>query len=194
MFVRHSTKLAIPVVACILSLVAGGAALARTPGDPVATSPTAPLFSRVLTLELHGFTSTLCPVAVATAEQWGTNAASSSELRHNGFVDGLREPLRSTSSAAVAYSSVAQFDSSEGARNELAAGLESMRRSAGALGTFRIPIPGGYGFSRSRHIGVAFTDGRFQYLLELDGVGRAEAAVLRGRLVTAALALYRKAH
>jgi len=196
MSARHSTKIALAVT-CLVALAAGSAALARTPGQPNATSTTAPLYTRVLSLgDLKGFWSVTCPVAETTAAQWSTHSGSESDLSRNGFVNGLREPLRSSGSSVQAWSAVAQFKTAAGARREALSELG--RAPAGAVARFAVPqIPGSRGYSladgRSSRITVGFTEGRFQYVIEIRGVGASDAAMLRARLTAAAVALYERA-
>ena len=198
MCARHSTKLAL-VVACLVTLVAAGAAPARTPGQPSATSATAPLYSRVLQLgDLEGFWSVACPVAVISATQWSLHSASAAELSGNGFMNGLRESLRTSNPAVQAWSVVAQFSSSAGARREAQLERTRARTLGGDHAQFAVPsIPGSHGYllpdGRASHIAIGFAHGRFQYLVEITGVHRSDVAALRGRLTTAALALYRRA-
>lgn len=194
MHLRRSTKLT-AVAVSLVALTAVGAALARTPGDPVAPEPTAPLYSRVLELgDLQGFWPTSCPVAVTSPTDWARHSPSASTLTHNGFVNGLREPLRSNGSAMSAVSSVAQYRTAQGAR--LAADEELA--TVAANGSFDVPsIPDAYGFSVSTGVttllGVTFSDGRFEYLLTVGGVAPAKTSTMRARLVVAALGLYRRA-
>jgi hypothetical protein len=197
MFAQHPTKLIVAIVTCVAAFAAAGAAPARVPVDPVAVSPTAPLYNRVLTLELQGFTSTMCPVAVTSPAQWAQHSLPEDELRTNGFVNGLREPLRSSNSTATVYSVVAQFDSRTGALAEADAELQQARASSDEFTVSRVPsVPGGYAYTFStngtKHIDVGFAEGRFQYLLAIDGAGRTEETTLRARLAAAAAALYRR--
>jgi hypothetical protein len=197
MFAQHPTKLIVAIVAGVVALAAAAAAPARAPVDPVATSPTAPLYNRVLTLELQGFASTMCPVAVTSPAQWAQHSLPEDQLRSNGFVNGLREPLRSSRSTATVYSVVAQFDSRAGAEDEVDAELQQARGSSDGFTVSRVPsIPGGYAYTFStngtKHIDIGFAEGRFQYLLAIDGVGRSEETTLRARLGAAAAALYRR--
>jgi hypothetical protein len=196
MSARHSTKIAL-VVTCLVALAAGSAALARTPGQPNATQTTAPLYTRVLSLgDLKGFWSVTCPVAETSAAQWSTHSGSETELSRNGFVNGLREPLRSSGSSVQAWSAVAQFTTAAGARREA---LSELGRALGrAVVHFTVPkIPGSLGYSpadgRTSRIAVGFTEGRFQYLIEISGAGASDAAVLQARLTAAAVALYERA-
>jgi len=198
MSARHSAKIAL-VVVCLAALFAVRAAGARTPGQPDATSATAPLYTRVLSIdELKGFWSVTCPVAVTSAAQWATHSASSAELERNGFVNGLREPLRSSGSSAQAWSAVAQFRTAAGARREALSELSRARQLGGAFARFDVPqIPNSHGYSvpngRTSRIAVGFTAGRFQYLLEVAGGGASEATALRARLTAAAVSLYQRA-
>jgi hypothetical protein len=194
MHLRHSRKLAV-AIASIIALIAAGAALARIPSDPVAPEPTAPLYSRVLELgDLQGFWPTSCPAAVTAAATWARHSLSASMLTRNGFVNGLREPLRSRNSTMQATSAVAQYRTAQGAR---LASDEELARSHGSTGSFNVPsIPGAYGYSltdnRTLRLGIAFSEGRFQYLLTVSGVATTQAATMRTRLVAAATGLYRK--
>ena len=198
MCARHSAKVAL-IVTLLVTLVAAGGALARTPGQPNATSATAPLYTRVLQLnDLQGFWSVTCPVAVTSAAGWSMHSASAAQLSGNGFVNGLRESLRTSDSAVQGSSVVAQFSSSAGARRESQLELARARTLGGAYAQFTVPsIPGSHGYSlpdgRTSHIAVGFTEGRFQYLVEITGVDRSQTAALRARLTTAAGALYRRA-
>jgi hypothetical protein len=194
MCARHSTKLALVVTCCVVALTAGGAAFARTPGQPNATSSTAPLYNRVLQLgDLEGFWSVTCPVAVASAAQWAMHTAPAAQLSSNG----LREPLRTGDSETHGWSVVAQFGSAAGAQHESLAELGEARALGAAFSEFDVPsIPGSHGYSlpdgSGSRIAVAFTEGRFQYLIEITGVGRADATALRSRLDAAALTLYHR--
>jgi len=188
MCARHSVKIALVVVVCLAALSAvAGAAGTRSP-EPDATSATAPLYTRVLSLDdLKGFWSVTCPVAVTSAAQ----------LERDGFMNGLREPLRSTGSAVQAWSIVAQFTSPAGARRESSAELGQARLLGAAVARFDVPlIPNSHGYSvpsgRTSRIAIGFTEGRFQYLLEIGGVGASDAAALRARLTAAAVALYHR--
>lgn len=197
MCARHSSKIAL-VVACLVALAVVTTALGQTPGQPNATPTTAPLYTRVLLSgDLQGFWSVTCPVAITSAAQWATRAAPEAELSRNGFVNGLREPLRSSGSTVRAWSTVAQFRTPAGARREARAEVVRARALAAAFVRFDVPqIPGGQGYAlpngRTARIAVAFTEGRFQYLIELAGVGASDAAALRARLTSAAAALYRR--
>ncbi len=198
MYARHSTKLALVVTCCMVALAAGGAALARTPGQPNASSSTAPLYNRVLQLgDLEGFWSVTCPVAVTSATRWATPPAPAAQLSSNGFMNGLREPLRSRDSETHGWSVVAQFGSAAGAQREARAELGRARVLGAAFSQFEVPsIPGSHGYSlphgSGSRIEVAFTEGRFQYLIEITGVGRSDATALRSRLAAAALTLYHR--
>lgn len=189
---RHSTKIAL-VVTCIAALTAGGAALARTPGGPDASASTAPLYNRVLSLgDLHGFWSVACPVAVTSPDRWA--AESVGELAHDGFRNGLREQLRTNGSALQAWSVVAQFDSPAGARHELQTELADAKSTGGAYASFAVrAIPASHGYTlsggRTSRIGIVYTQGRFEYLLEITGAAHADAANLRARLEAAAVTL-----
>ena len=198
MCARHSVKIALVVVVCLAALSAvAGAAGTRSP-EPDATSATAPLYTRVLSLDdLKGFWSVTCPVAVTSAAQWATQSSSAAELERDGFMNGLREPLRSTGSAVQAWSIVAQFISPAGARRESSAELGQTRLLGAAVARFDVPlIPNSHGYSvpsgRTSRIAIGFTEGRFQYLLEIGGVGASDAAALRARLTAAAVALYHR--
>ena len=198
MLARHSVKIAL-IVACLVAPSTIRAADARTVGHPRAMSTTAPLYTRVLSLdELHGFWSVTCPAAVTSAAQWATHSSSTRELERNGFVNGLREPLRSSGSTAQAWSEVAQYRTPSGARSESLAELGRARRLGGAVSGFAVTqIPGSHGYSvpdgRASRMAVGFTEGRFQYVLEISGVGASDAAALRARLTAAAVALYHRA-
>lgn len=198
MCARHSAKVAL-VVTLLVTLVAAGGALARTPGQPNATSATAPLYTRVLQFgDLEGFWSVTCPVAVTSASEWSMHSSSAAKLSSNGFMNGLREPLRTSGSAVQGSSVVAQFSSPAGARRESELELEKARALGGAYATFTVSsIPGSHGYSlpdgRTSHIAIAFTAGRFQYFVEITGADRSQTAALRARLTTAARALYRRA-
>jgi hypothetical protein len=198
MCARHSAKVAL-VVTLMVTLVAAGGALARTPGQSNATSATAPLYTRVLQLgDLEGFWSVTCPVAVTSASEWSIHSSSAAQLSSNGFLNGLREPLRPAGSAVRGSSVVAQFSSSAGARRESELELDQARALGGAYAQFTVPsIPGSHGYSfpdgRTSHIAIAFTVGHFQYLVEISGADRSQTAALQARLTTAARALYRRA-
>jgi hypothetical protein len=198
MCARHSTKLALVITCCVVALSAGGAALARTPGQPNATSSTAPLYNRVLQLgDLEGFWSVTCPVAVTSATQWAMHTASAAQLSSNGFMNGLREPLRTGDSETHGWSIVAQFSSTAGAQREALAELGQARALGAAISQFDVSsIPGSHGYSlpdgSGSRIAVVFTEGRFQYLIEITGAGRSDATALGSRLAAAALTLYRR--
>jgi hypothetical protein len=198
MCARHSTKIAL-AAACLVALSAAGAALARTPGQPNATSTTAPLYNRVLQLgDLEGFWSVACPVAVTSAADWSMHSSSAAQLSGNGFMNGLREPLRTSDPAVQGSSVVAQFNSSAGARRQSQLELAQARALGGTYAEFAVPsIPGSHGYSlpdgRTSHLAIGFSVGRFQYLVEIAGVERSETAALRGRLTAAALTLFRRA-
>jgi hypothetical protein len=199
MFTRHTTKLALVATSCLIALSAGGAALARTPSQPDATSSTAPLYNRVLQLgDLHGFWAVTCPVAVTTPSRWAMHNGSAAALSDSGFLNGLREPLRSANPGTKGWSIVAQYRSAAGARRETRSELNQARALGGAFSQFTVDeIPGGHGYSLpdgSRlKIAIFFTAGRFQYLLEVTGAGRAETATLQTRLTRAAVTLYDRA-
>jgi hypothetical protein len=200
MCARHSARIAL-VVACLVALAVGTAAvgtaaLGQTPGQPNATPTTAPLYTRVLSVgDLPGFWSVACPVAVTSAAQWATHTAPAAELSSNGFMNGLREPLRSSAPGTRGWSVVAQFRSAAGAQREARSELDRARSLGGAFSQFEVPgIAGGHGYllpggSKSR-IAIAFTEGRFQYLLQITGVARSHTAALRKRLAEAATTLY----
>ena len=198
MCARHSTKIAL-VVACLVALTAAGAALARTPHQSDATSTTAPLFQRVLELgELKGFWSVTCPVAVTSTAQWAVHSGQTTELARNGFLNGLREPLRNASPSLAGWSVVAQFRTATGARRETRSVLEQAPARNVALSRFTVAgIPDGDGYtltngSTSRLV-IAFTSGRFEYELAITGAVHSEAEALRGRLIDAATTLYLRA-
>ena len=199
MFARHSTKLALIATTCVIALAAGGAALARTPSHPDATSSTAALYNRVLQLsELRGFSSVMCPVAVTTRSQWAMHTSSAAALSDNGFLNGLREPLRSSSPGILGWSIVAQYRSAAGARREAQSELDQARTRASAFSQFTVDeIPGSHGYSlpdgSTVQIAISFTAGRFQYLLEITGADDADAAAFRNRLTRAAITLYDRA-
>lgn len=199
MFARHSTKVALIATTCLIALAAGGTASARTPSQPDATSSTAPLYDRVLQLgDLRDFWSVACPVAVTTPSQWAMHTGSAATLSDNGFLNGLREPLRSSSPGTQGWSIVAQYRSAAGARRETHLELDQARTLGGAFSQFtEDEIPGSHGYSvpngSSVKIAISFTAGRFQYLLEITGAGHAEAATLRNRLTRAAVTLYDRA-
>jgi hypothetical protein len=197
MSARHSAMLGV-VVACLV-LATGGAALARTPAQPTMSAATAPLYNRVLQFgDLQGFWSVTCPVAVTSAAEWSVHSSPAATLSSNGFVNGLREPLRTSRAASNGWSVVAQFRSATGARHEALAELASATALGGTFAGFEIAaIPGSHGYSLpdggSSRMSVGFTEGRFQYLITITGVDRSNASVLRARLVTAATALYERA-
>lgn len=199
MSARHSTKLALIATTCLIALAAGRAALARTPSQPDATSSTAALYNRVLQLgDLRGFWSTMCPVAVTTPSQWAMHTGSGAALSANGFLNGLREPLRSSSPGTQGWSIVAQYRSAAGARRETDSELDQARTLGGAFSRFTVDeIPGSHGYSLPNgstvQIAISFTAGRFQYRLEITGAGRADEATLRSRLTRAAVTLYDRA-
>jgi hypothetical protein len=194
MQLRHSKKLAVAAI-CLAALIAGRAALAHAPAEPISSGTTAPLYSRALALgDLQGFWPTACPVAVAAPAQWAGHSLSVSMLTRNGFVNGVREPLQSRDSMMRATGSVAQYRTAQGAR--LAAD-EELARVAGPTDPFVVPsVPGAYGYSvagsRSVRLAISFSEGRFEYRLTVSGVRSAKAATIRSRLVAAALRLYRK--
>ncbi len=196
MSARHSTKLALIATTCVIALTAGGAALARTPGQPDATASTAPLFGRVLSLgDIPGFWSVACPVALTSAAQWAMHSGSADGLASNGFLNGLREPLRSTSAATVGWSIVAQFRSAAGAQREALSELDQARTMGGAYSQFTVSgIAGSHGYllpnGSTSQIAIVFTEGRFQYLLEITGAHTSDVATLRGRLSKAAATLF----
>jgi hypothetical protein len=198
MSARHSATLGV-VVACLVVLTTGGAALARTPAQPTTSSATAPLYNRVLQFgDLPGFWSVTCPVAVTSAAQWSLYSSPAATLSSNGFVNGLREPLRASHTASNGWSVVAQFRSATGARHEALGELARATGSGADFAGFEIAaIPGSHGYSladgRSSRMSVGFTEGRFQYLITIAGVDRSDASLLRARLVTAATTLYERA-
>jgi hypothetical protein len=199
MSVRYSMKLALIATFCLIALVVGGAALARTPGEPDATSSTAALYNRVLQFgDLPGFWSVTCPVAVTTTSQWTSDTGSAAALSENGFINGLREPLRSSSPGTNGWSVVAQYHSRAGARREAGLALERARTLSGGFSPFTVDeIPGSHGYSQSNgskvEIAISFTAGRFQYLLEITRAGHADMAAVRNRLTRAAMTLYDRA-
>jgi hypothetical protein len=198
MSARHSVKLG-GVVAGLVVLATGGSALARTPAQPTTPAATAPLYSRVLQFgDLQGFWSVTCPVAVTSAAEWSTHSSSAATLSSNGFVNGLREPLRTSHAASSGWSIVAQFRTATGARHEALDELARATERGGVLAAFEIAaIPGSHGYSladrRSARMSVGFTEGRFQYLITITGVDRSDASLLRTRLVSAATTLYERA-
>ena len=198
MSARHSATLGV-VVACLVVLTTGGSAFARTPAQPTTSSATAPLYNRVLQFgDLPGFWSVTCPVAITSAAQWSMHSSSTATLASNGFVNGLREPLRASHTASNGWSVVAQFRSASGARHEALGELARATARGGAFAGFEIAgIPGSHGYSladgRSSRMSVGFTHGRFQYLITIAGVGRSDASLLRARLVMAASILYERA-
>ncbi len=199
MSARHSTKLALISTICAIALAAGGGALARTPSQPDATSSTAALYNRVLQLgDLHGFWSAMCPMAVTTPSQWAMHSGSASRLSDNGFLNGLRVPLRSSSPGMQGWSIVAQYRSAAGARRETRSELDQARALGGVFSQFTVDeIPGSLGYSMPNgstvQIAISFTAGRFQYLLEITGAGHAAAATIRNRLTRAAITLFDRA-
>jgi hypothetical protein len=196
MSARHSTKLAVIATICVIALTAGGAALARTPGQSDATASTAPLYGRVLSLgDLPGFWSVACPVAVTSAERWAMHSGSADELASNGFLNGLREPLRSANAAILGWSVVAQFRSAAGAQREARSDLDQARTLGGAYLQFTVPgIAGSHGYltpnGSTTQITILFTEGRFQYLLEITGANTSDVVAMRGRLSKAAGTLF----
>jgi hypothetical protein len=196
MSARHSTKLALIATTCVIALTAGGAALARTPGQPNATTSTAPLYGRVLSLgDLPGFWSVACPVAVTSPGQWAMHSGSAHGLAGNGFLNGLREPLRSANAAIRGSSVVAQFRSAAGAQREALFELNQARTMGGAYSQFTVPgIAGSHGYllpnGSTSQIAIVFTKGRFQYMLEITGAHTSDVAALRGRLSKAAGMLF----
>ncbi len=198
MSARHSAKLGV-VVACLVVLATGGSAVARTPAQPTTSAATAPLYNRVLQFgDLQGFWSVTCPVAVTSTAQWSMHSSSAATLSSNGFVNGLREPLRTARPASNGWSIVAQFRSAAGARHEALGELARATALESAFAGFEIAaIPGSHGYSitdgRSSRMSVGFTEGRFQYLITITGVDRSDATLLRARLVTAATTLYERA-
>jgi hypothetical protein len=194
MQLRHSKKLAVAAI-CLAALIAGRAALAHAPAEPISSGTTAPLYSRALALgDLQGFWPTACPVAVTASTEWARHSLSVSMLARNGFVNGVREPLQSRDSTMRATNSVAQYRTAQGAR--LAAD-EELAHVSGPTEPFVVPsIPGAYGYrqagGRSERLSISFSQGRFEYRLTVSGVRAARAAEMRSRLVEAALHLYRK--
>jgi hypothetical protein len=199
MSARHSTKLALIATTFLIALAAGSAALAHTPSQPDATSSTAPLYNRVLQLDdLRGFWSVTCPVAVTTVSQWAMHTGSAETLSNNGFLNGLREPLRSSNPGTKGWSIVAQYRSARGAQRESQSEFRRAQTFGATFAQFAVnEIPGSHGYSlldgRTIKISISFTAGRFQNLLEITAAGRADAAALRDRLTRAALTLYERA-
>ena len=193
MQLRHSKKLAVAAI-CLAALIAGRAALAHAPAEPVSSGTTAPLYSRAFALgNLQGFWPTACPVAVTASAEWARHSLSVSMLARNGFVNGVREPLQSRDSTMRATSSVAQYRTAQGAR--LAAD-EELARVSGPAEPFAVPtIPGAYGYAQARghseRLAISFSQGRFEYRLTVSGVRSARVAAMRSRLVAAALHVYR---
>jgi hypothetical protein len=169
-----------------------------TPDDP--NSPTA-LALRTMVLgenELPGFTSVECPIVQFALGDWaGSDPATISELRANGFVMGIRESLRSMRLSATAASSAINFRTTAGARNELEQRLVAAR-GEGTLTPFAVTgIAGARGYRlatrHSTRYTIAFTHDANEYRLSVAFPAHASAQVFETQLVRTALRVYTRA-
>jgi hypothetical protein len=139
--------------------------------------------------DLPGFWSTECPIAETSAAMWAAgNHAEATALRAEGFVVGVREPLRSRSGATAA-SVALTFRSAAGAT----ADLDRRERLAGHTGyatNFGAPELRAVRAYTVRTavwttVRVAYTRGSNEYAVEVKAAGRANAGALQ-RVVAAA--------
>jgi hypothetical protein len=171
------TKAKVVVAVASTALAAAGVALAQSSRIPEAgdTATSIKLRETVLRAnELAGFVPLTCPVAETDADRWAQeNGVATDDLRRDGFLVGLREPLQSTTYVADAISVAAKFRSAEGARREVEREVVSAR-ALGDFGSFAVAgIPGARGFTLSGGgtvgYNIAFSRGAFEYLVAISG-------------------------
>jgi hypothetical protein len=194
---RHLTGkriVTIAVAVAVVAITSAGATFARV-NAPAPADPTGVLYERLIVrAELPGFTRQICPNVETNASGWARGNLSVDQLRRNGFVAGLRQPLQSGRLGADALVSVALFGSTHGARTEIDNEIASARRSSGSFAAFTVAgIPAARGFTlRGRGTAgynVVFSDGPYVYLV---GIGfRAGTAT---QAIAAATAFYRRVH
>jgi hypothetical protein len=189
----------IAVAVAVVALTGAGATFARV-SAPAPADPTGALYDRLIVrAELPGFTPEVCPKVETDAGRWARGNLSVDQLRRNGFVGGLRQPLQSSRLDADALVSVALFGSAHGARTEIDNEIASARRSSGSFTAFTVAgIPAARGFALSGRgtagYNVVFSDGPYVYLV---GIGfRAGTAKhhSNAQAIAAATALYRRVH
>lgn len=146
------------------------------------------------------------PIAqAAAADQMLSDASSGAGygLRQTGFVHGLREGYGPRAANGIdARSSVAEFRTAAGARNEVANEVGSVHPPAPTYVAFPVVgIPGADGFVRTGPGYVAyfvmFHDGRFLYEISFAASPWAihrRGPAIKAQTIAAAQSLYRRVH
>jgi hypothetical protein len=145
--------------------------------------------------ELAGFTVKSRPPVVTSLDEWSERFfASPPTLRQDGFARGLREKLHATAHGLTGYSSIAEFRTATGARDEVTAEIAQLHATVPTYVSFPVAgIPGADGFMLGDELCyVMFNDGRFQYGLGAGGNSSATMAPTKAQVIAAAKALYRR--
>jgi hypothetical protein len=187
--------------ACIAAGVAAGA----TAATPL------PLRERLMrTSELGGLVVPGRPRLVTDIVEWTTGGPTGEwepldpkSLYLAGFVRGLREGYGPKADDGMsALSSVAEFRTAAGARDEVASEVESVHPPAPTYVAFPVAgIPRAHGFKKEApgitFYFVMFNDGRFQYEIGFGGSAWAihrHGPAIKAQMIAAAQALYRRVH
>jgi len=195
-----STKTA-AVAASAVALAAGGVALAHPSPNPDAANPATSFQLRQIVLranELPSFVPLTCPLGQTNAARWAeANGAAVDDVRRNGFLVGIREPLQSTTLAAQGVSVAAMFRSAAGARNQVDQDVASARARSGFSSFAVADIPGAHGFVLARGgstaYEIAFARGAYEYVVGVGFSASSRRAPSRVELVAAARVVYRRA-
>ena len=189
---KATTKTKTAAIASSLFVLTGAAlAHAATNREVAATTTTADLEAQVVQLgNLPGFWTADCPIGAASAAAWTAgDRAEASALRTEGFVTGLREPLRSKSGATGASLGL-RFRSAAGAtadldRHERLAGRAGYATNFAVRGSLaaRAYTVRTAGLTTVR---VAYTRGDVEYAVQVQAPARADVGRLQRILAAAA--------
>jgi hypothetical protein len=185
--------------------IAAGVAAGATAATPL------PLRERLMrTRELGGLVVPGRPRLVTNIAEWTTGDPTGEwttrdpkSLALAGFVRGLREGYGPKAyNGMSALSSVAEFRTAAGARDEVASEVGSVHPPPPTYVAFPVAsIPGAHGFKKEGPgitvYVVMFNDGRFQYEIGFGGSPWAihrHGPAIKAQMIAAARALYRRVH
>jgi len=182
-----------------LAVVVAAACAARVAASE-ANAPVA-LTARVLRAnELKDFKPAKRPVAIKDARKCAPSVyVSIIVLREHGIVACARQSLASRSLGSTGLSTVTQFKTARGAREELATEIAIVKKKGSNYVGFRVrDIPHAHGYRLSspgsRGYNVMFSDGRFLYLVGAGFHPAAKKHLTRFDVIRAAKRLYRRVH
>ncbi len=170
----------------LLSLLAAGLAL----GSASAQAANALPGRELRATDLPGY----APSGVETMRtpaRWSAFASRPlATISADGFVVGVRESLRRLGGSGEGLSLVAEFGSPTAARHE----VSLYRTQYPAMASFPVAtIPGAYGFADDGGENIAFSFGRYQYLVGAGWPQGDTRHASKNQLVRAAATLYARA-